>query len=222
MTGPLSSLKVIDFSNLLPGPYATMLLSGMGAEVLRIEAPNRVDLVKGLPPFGGKFSTAFSYLARGKNTLKLNLKQAGATNKIKELVKNYDIVIEQFRPGVVDPWSILGLLIVRKRSTLVIASSSDRMVLARRISRSSSASSRAWCSVRWWRISRFGLSRFSPSSLKVPDHSLAAFEDILQSSMANSSLPRRPCSWQTNNTCSATIRMTGLAASLTTGGWQSH
>ncbi|PHQ17063.1 CaiB/BaiF CoA transferase family protein [Marinobacter profundi] len=102
MPGPLSHLKVLDFSTLLPGPYATMLLADMGAEVLRIEAPDRVDLTKVMPPLDGKFSTAFSYLTRGKDTLQLNLKQEGAADKVKALVQDYDIVIEQFRPGVMD------------------------------------------------------------------------------------------------------------------------
>lgn len=102
MSGPLSSLKILDFSTLLPGPYATMLLADMGAEVLRIEAPDRVDLTKVMPPFDGKFSTAFSYLTRGKETLSLNLKEDGAADRIKALVKDYDVVVEQFRPGVMD------------------------------------------------------------------------------------------------------------------------
>ncbi|MDK8464937.1 CaiB/BaiF CoA-transferase family protein [Marinobacter sp. SS13-12] len=102
MAGPLTSLKVLDFSTLLPGPYATMMLADMGAEVLRVEAPDRVDLTKVMPPFDGKISTAFSYLTRGKKTLPLNLKQAEAIEKVKQLVQEYDIVVEQFRPGVMD------------------------------------------------------------------------------------------------------------------------
>ncbi len=100
MSGPLSHLKVLDFSTLLPGPYATMMLADMGAEVLRVEAPDRVDLAKVMPPFDGKFSTTFSYLSRSKQTLQLNLKAEGSVEKVKALVREYDIVIEQFRPGV--------------------------------------------------------------------------------------------------------------------------
>lgn len=101
-SGPLSTLKVLDFSTLLPGPYATMMLADMGAEVLRIEAPDRLDLTKVMPPFDGKFSTAFSYLTRGKQSLSLNLKQPESLEKVKALVQEYDIVVEQFRPGVMD------------------------------------------------------------------------------------------------------------------------
>jgi crotonobetainyl-CoA:carnitine CoA-transferase CaiB-like acyl-CoA transferase len=102
MSGPLTHLKVLDFSTLLPGPYATMMLADMGAEVLRVEAPDRVDLAKVMPPFDGKFSTTYSYLSRGKQTLPLNLKAEGSVEKIKALVRDYDIVVEQFRPGVMD------------------------------------------------------------------------------------------------------------------------
>jgi len=102
MAGPLVNLKILDFSSLLPGPCATMMLADMGAQVLRIEAPDRVDLARVMPPFDGKFSTAYSYLSRGKQTLQLNLKQPESVAKVKELVKDYDIVVEQFRPGVMD------------------------------------------------------------------------------------------------------------------------
>ena len=102
MAAPLANLKILDFSTLLPGPYATMMLADMGAEVLRIEAPDRVDLAKVMPPFDGKFSTTFSYLSRGKQTLQLNLKQSESVEKVKQLVQDYDIVVEQFRPGVMD------------------------------------------------------------------------------------------------------------------------
>ncbi|WP_370228699.1 CaiB/BaiF CoA transferase family protein [Marinobacter nauticus] len=102
MAAPLANLRILDFSTLLPGPYATMMLADMGAEVLRIEAPDRVDLAKVMPPFDGKFSTTFSYLSRGKQTLQLNLKQPESVERVKQLVQDYDIVVEQFRPGVMD------------------------------------------------------------------------------------------------------------------------
>ena len=102
MAAPLANLKILDFSTLLPGPYATMMLADMGAEVLRVEAPDRVDLAKVMPPFDGKFSTTFSYLGRGKRTLQLNLKQPESVERVKQLVQDYDIVVEQFRPGVMD------------------------------------------------------------------------------------------------------------------------
>lgn len=102
MPGPLSQLKVLDFSTLLPGPYATMLLADMGADVLRVEAPGRLDLTRVMPPHDDGVSTAHTYLNRGKRSLGLNLKDEGSADIVKGLVAEYDIVIEQFRPGVMD------------------------------------------------------------------------------------------------------------------------
>ncbi|MWV13041.1 CoA transferase [Pseudomonas sp. R-28-1W-6] len=102
MKGPLSSLKVLDFSTLLPGPFASLLLADMGAEVLRIESPTRVDLVRVLPPFDGDSSTSHAYLNRNKRSLALDLKHPEALAVVYRLVAEYDIVLEQFRPGVMD------------------------------------------------------------------------------------------------------------------------
>lgn len=102
MKGPLSSLKVLDFSTLLPGPFASLLLADMGAEVLRIESPTRVDLVRVLPPFDGDSSTSHAYLNRNKRSLALDLKHPEALAVVHKLVAEYDIVLEQFRPGVMD------------------------------------------------------------------------------------------------------------------------
>lgn len=102
MAGPLTSMKILDFSTLLPGPYATMLMADMGAEVLRVEAPDRVDLTRVMPPHDGGVSTSHAFLNRGKETLAINLKKEGSKERILELVKDYDIVVEQFRPGVMD------------------------------------------------------------------------------------------------------------------------
>ncbi|UUY07852.1 CoA transferase [Pseudomonas sp. J452] len=102
MKGPLAALKVLDFSTLLPGPFASLLLADMGAEVLRIESPTRVDLVRVLPPFDGDSSTSHAYLNRNKRSLALDLKNPAALAVVHKLVAEYDIVLEQFRPGVME------------------------------------------------------------------------------------------------------------------------
>lgn len=102
MNGPLASLKVLDFSTLLPGPFASLLLADMGAEVLRVESPTRMDLVRVLPPHVDGVSASHAYLNRNKRCIALDLKQAAAVEVVKQLVKDYDIVLEQFRPGVMD------------------------------------------------------------------------------------------------------------------------
>ncbi|MBD8190218.1 CoA transferase [Pseudomonas fluorescens] len=102
MSGPLASLKVLDFSTLLPGPFASLMLADMGAEVLRIESPTRMDLLRVLPPHDQGTSASHAYLNRNKRSLALDLKQAEALDIVRALVKNYDIVLEQFRPGVME------------------------------------------------------------------------------------------------------------------------
>ncbi|MCD7042388.1 CoA transferase [Pseudomonas sp. MAFF 311096] len=102
MSGPLASLKVLDFSTLLPGPFASLMLADMGAEVLRIESPTRMDLLRVLPPHDQGTSASHAYLNRNKRSLALDLKQAEALEIVRALVKEYDIVLEQFRPGVME------------------------------------------------------------------------------------------------------------------------
>ncbi|TFY95077.1 CoA transferase [Pseudomonas nabeulensis] len=102
MSGPLASLNVLDFSTLLPGPFASLLLADMGAEVLRIESPTRMDLLRVLPPHDQGTSASHAYLNRNKRSLALDLKQPEALEIVRALVKDYDIVLEQFRPGVME------------------------------------------------------------------------------------------------------------------------
>jgi crotonobetainyl-CoA:carnitine CoA-transferase CaiB-like acyl-CoA transferase len=98
----LHDLKILDFSTLLPGPYASMMLADLGADVLRVESPTRNDLIRQFPPMDGEQSTSHSYLNRSKRSIALDLKKQEAVEIVKRLVKEYDIIIEQFRPGVMD------------------------------------------------------------------------------------------------------------------------
>lgn len=102
MPGPLASLKILDFSTLLPGPFASLLLADMGAEVLRIESPTRIDLLRVLPPHDRGVSASHAYLNRNKRSLALDLKQPEALEVVKQLLQDHDIVLEQFRPGVME------------------------------------------------------------------------------------------------------------------------
>ena len=102
--GSLDDLKILDFSTLLPGPYATLMLADMGAEVLKISSASRPDIVLDYPPFIGDtgVSASQTWLGRNKKTMFLNLKTGEGKAVVKELVKEYDIVLEQFRPGVME------------------------------------------------------------------------------------------------------------------------
>ncbi|MFJ5714763.1 CaiB/BaiF CoA transferase family protein [Neobacillus sp. NPDC093127] len=102
MAGALEGLKILDFSTLVPGPYATMCLADMGADVLRIKSGTRPDVVDFLPPFlpGTELSSVSAQLSRNKQLMTLNLKDSRAQEVIHQLLGEYDIIIEQFRPGV--------------------------------------------------------------------------------------------------------------------------
>lgn len=104
--GILTGLKILDFSTLLPGPFTTMMLADMGADVIKIEAPNREDLTKHLAPKDGEVSATFGHLQRSKRSLALDMKKEEAKEIVYKLVQEYDIVVEQFRPGVMDKLGI--------------------------------------------------------------------------------------------------------------------
>ena len=74
----LKNLKVLDFSTLLPGPFATMMLADLGANVLRIESPTRPDMSRQLPPFLGEVSSKHAALNRNKRAITLDLKNQHA------------------------------------------------------------------------------------------------------------------------------------------------
>jgi alpha-methylacyl-CoA racemase len=101
-SGPLAGVKILDFSYLIPGPYGTMLLSDMGADVIKVENSENPDIVRLLPPFVDEMSVVYAHLNRGKKSLSLNLKKSEAREIIFKLVREYDVVVEQFRPGTME------------------------------------------------------------------------------------------------------------------------
>lgn len=100
MSYVLKGLKILDFSTLLPGPFATLYLADLGAEVVHIESPTRPDLLRLMPPFANGQATSQSYLNRNKQSVALDLKDPTNIELVKSRIADYDIVIEQFRPGV--------------------------------------------------------------------------------------------------------------------------
>ncbi|TFG37788.1 MAG: CoA transferase, partial [Syntrophobacterales bacterium] len=92
MAGPLKGLKILDFSTLLPGPYATMFLGDMGAEVLKIASGSRPDLAAFAPPMlpGTDLSFATAFLGRGKQCMTLDLKKSEAITIVHQLLAEYD------------------------------------------------------------------------------------------------------------------------------------
>ena len=99
---PLEGLLVLDFSTLLPGPMATLLLAEAGAEVVKIERPGRGDEMRGYTPRWGADSTNFALLNRGKRSVALDLKDPAERKRLEPLLARADVLVEQFRPGVMD------------------------------------------------------------------------------------------------------------------------
>jgi alpha-methylacyl-CoA racemase len=107
----LDGLRVLDMTRLLPGPYATQLLQQLGARVDKLEDPYLGDYLRNLPPFDDldgtptpskapQVSSLFRYLNAGKRSIALNLKNEVDRHKFLKLLPHYDVLIEQFRPGV--------------------------------------------------------------------------------------------------------------------------
>jgi crotonobetainyl-CoA:carnitine CoA-transferase CaiB-like acyl-CoA transferase len=99
---PLAGMRVLDFSTLLPGPLATLLLAEAGAEVIKIERPGAGDEMRRYVPKFGTDSVNFALLNRGKRSIAIDLKAGGAVAALAPLIKSADVVVEQFRPGVMD------------------------------------------------------------------------------------------------------------------------
>ncbi|MBL0214353.1 MAG: CoA transferase [Myxococcales bacterium] len=96
----LTGIRVLDLSRLLPGPFLTMVLADMGADVVKVEDPKLGDYLRALPPGKGGMSGRFLAVNRGKRSIALDLKDSAARATFLELVTKADVVVESFRPGV--------------------------------------------------------------------------------------------------------------------------
>lgn len=99
---PLDGVVVLDFSRLLPGPYATQLLAQLGARVIQVEAPEGGDLVRYMPPMDASLGVSAKYrlLGRGKRRIALDLKRPEGRDAARRLAAAADVLVEGFRPGV--------------------------------------------------------------------------------------------------------------------------
>jgi len=99
----LSGLRVLDLTRLMPGPYATLLLADLGADVVKVEDPVPGDYLREIAP------PMFAALNRGKRSIVLDLKSAEGASQLRRLCESADVLIESFRPGVLErlfppPW----------------------------------------------------------------------------------------------------------------------
>lgn len=102
MTLPLDSIRVLDLTRLLPGPFCTWLLADFGADVIKVEDPSLGDYARWSEPKQGDMGAMFHALNRNKKSLSLNLKTEKGREIFRQLVKEADVLVESFRPGVMD------------------------------------------------------------------------------------------------------------------------
>ena len=127
MAGALEGVRVLDLSRLLPGGFCTLLLADMGAEVLKVEDTAGGDYIRWMPPYyggeeeqrAGVASAYFLALNRNKRSLRLNLKDERGRDVLLRLAEDYDVLVESFRPGVMDRLGV-GYDALRERNPRLI------------------------------------------------------------------------------------------------------
>lgn len=118
--GPLAGIRVLDFTRVVAGPYCTMLLGDFGADVIKIEEPHGGDELRALgPPFMGTESVFFLSVNRNKRSVALDLKSPAAIKQLRTLVPTIDVVVENFRPGVMERFG-LGYASLRRLNPRLI------------------------------------------------------------------------------------------------------
>ncbi|MDY6909693.1 MAG: CaiB/BaiF CoA-transferase family protein [Thermodesulfobacteriota bacterium] len=102
MSGPLAGFRVLDLSRLLPGPFCSMLMADLGADVIKVEDPKVGDYIRWWPPLLGKNSGFHTVLNRNKRSVTIDLKREEGRAVFEAMVKHADVVLEGFRPGVME------------------------------------------------------------------------------------------------------------------------
>ena len=124
MNGPLKNLLVVDLTRVLVGPYCTMILSDLGARVIKIEAPEIGDDSRKFGPFIENYSAYFMSLNRGKESIALNLKNEDDKKIFDKILSKADILVENFKPGTLEKWGYGWKDVSKKYPKLIYASAS--------------------------------------------------------------------------------------------------
>ena len=124
MDGPLKNLLVVDLTRVLVGPYCTMMLSDLGARVIKIEAPEIGDDSRKFGPFIENYSAYFMSLNRGKESIALNLKNDDDKKIFEKILSKADILVENFKPGTLEKWGFGWKEVSKKYPKLIYASAS--------------------------------------------------------------------------------------------------
>lgn len=121
--GPLDGVRILDFTHVLAGPFTTALLGDLGAEIIKIEAPGKGDSTRlNGPPFQNGESAYFFCVNRNKKSICMDLKNRQAVDALKRMVKQCDVVVENFRPGVMDRLGLGYAELKKHRPDLIYAS----------------------------------------------------------------------------------------------------
>ena len=118
----LRGIRVLDLSRLLPGPFLTMVLADMGADVVKVEDPRVGDYLRALPPAKGGMSGRFLAVNRGKRSLALDLKAPAQRDAFLQMVQRADVVVESFRPGVMDKLGVGYTQLATKNPKIIVCS----------------------------------------------------------------------------------------------------
>jgi CoA:oxalate CoA-transferase len=121
-TGPLAGLLVVDFSRVLAGPFATMMLADLGARVIKVERPGTGDDSRGYGPFLDGRSLYFSRVNRGKESVALDLKDPADLAVARALAARADVLVENYRPGVMDRLGLGPVALMEANPRLVYCS----------------------------------------------------------------------------------------------------
>ena len=119
---PMSGLRIVDFSTLVAGPWATRLMADCGAEVIKVETIGEGDLLRYAPPIVDGMSRVFAQFNRGKRSVALDLKSADGVETARRLIDEADVVMENFRPGVMDRFGLGFAESARRNPRLVYCS----------------------------------------------------------------------------------------------------
>jgi crotonobetainyl-CoA:carnitine CoA-transferase CaiB-like acyl-CoA transferase len=119
---PLVGTKVVDLSRLLPGPFATVVLGDLGAEILKVEEVRGGDYARHYPPLRGELGAFFAGVNRNKRSVALDLKDPGALGALKAMLAGADVLIESFRPGVLARLGLSDEVLERSFPDLIVCS----------------------------------------------------------------------------------------------------
>lgn len=118
----LQGIRVLDLSRLLPGPFLTMVLADMGADVVKVEDPKLGDYMRALPPAKGGIGGRFLAVNRGKRSMALDLKDPAQRDAFLAMVAKADVVVESFRPGVMDKLGLGYATLAARNEKIILCS----------------------------------------------------------------------------------------------------